>query len=89
LICDYQELFLLKEESNEFNYKKGFLTLLRFLDCLTWDRQSLEDEDVLITSSKIADTIKVIREIASQSDDLQTIKLCITVLTASHKAWSI
>jgi hypothetical protein len=43
----------------------------------------------LITSSKIADTIKVIREIASQSDDLQTIKLCITVLTASHKAWSI
>jgi hypothetical protein len=58
------------------------------LDCLTWDRSSLEDEDVLITSSKIADAIKVIREIASQSNDLQIIKLSTIILTASPKSWS-
>lgn len=62
--------------------------MLRFLDCLTWDRQSLEDEDVLITSFKIADTMKAIREIASQSNDMQIIKLSTIILTASPKQWS-
>lgn len=62
--------------------------MLRFLDCLTWDRQSLEDEDVLITSFKIADTMKAIREISSQSNDMQIIKLSTIILTASPKQWS-
>jgi hypothetical protein len=40
------------ELKNEIPYKRHYLTLLRFMDCLTWDRQSIEDEDVLISSTK-------------------------------------
>ena len=64
------------------------MTLLRLLDCLTWDRQSPDEEQVYYTNYK-NETTKAIKEIANKSMDLRVIKMAASVLGASVRAWPV
>lgn len=91
LISDHRQDFMksdLSAQATGSQSNKDVLTLLRLLDCLTWDRQSPDEEQVYYTNYK-NETTKAIKEIANKSMDLRVIKMAASVLGASVRAWPV
>jgi hypothetical protein len=82
LIADHKDRFLAAVDSSSEDAARStddYVVLLRFIDCLTWDSSTPYEEARNLAHMK-SDYVKVMIEIADQSQDLRVIKLVAAVL---------